>query len=130
MPRPDSAESSRAIWGVLAAHLENAPGDSLRPLLTAGTTIGLLGLLAGTSSGRAARGSVFPRKVTCHPATPDSYPRGRRSYRGGFSALGFAGSLLLSRSASACCAFLKASYSGVPGLGGTPFGVPPNHSGA
>ena len=25
---------------------------------------------------------------------------------------------------------MKASYSGVPGLGGTPFGVPPNHSGA
>ena len=75
MPRPDSAESTRAIWGVLATHLENAPGDSLRPLLTAGTTVGLLGLLAGTSSGRAARGSVFPRKVTCHPATPDSYAR-------------------------------------------------------
>ena len=25
MPRLDSSESTRAIWGVLAAHLENAP---------------------------------------------------------------------------------------------------------
>jgi len=36
-----------------------------------------------------------------------------------------AGSLLLSRSASACCAFLNASYSAVPGLGGTPLGIRP-----
>jgi len=48
----------------------------------------------------------------------------------GASLLGLAGSLLLSRSASACCAFLNASYSGVPGLGGTPLGIPPSHSGA
>jgi hypothetical protein len=48
----------------------------------------------------------------------------------GASLLGLAGSLLLSRSASACRAFMNASYSGVPGLGGTPLGIPPSHSGA
>ena len=48
----------------------------------------------------------------------------------GVSALGLGGSLLLSRLASASCFFVKASYSGVPGLGGMSFGAPPNHVGA
>ena len=48
----------------------------------------------------------------------------------GAPALGLGGSLLLSRLASASCFFVKASYSGVPGLGGRSFGAPPNHVGA
>jgi hypothetical protein len=48
----------------------------------------------------------------------------------GGEAWGLGGSLLLSRVASASCFFRKASYSGVPGLGGISFGAPPNHSGA
>ena len=86
--------------------------------------------IAGTSSGRAARGSVFPRKVTCHPATPDSYARAGVLLRQ-LLRFGFRGVLaLIAIGLGLLCAFMKASYSGVPGLGGTPFGVPPNHSGA
>jgi hypothetical protein len=43
------------------------------------------------------------------------------------SAFAAGGSFFLTRSASASCFFLQASYSGVPGRGGKSFGNPPAH---
>ena len=61
MPRPDSAESTGA-----------------EALLTVWAFGGLSDPSLGTSSGRAARGSVFPRKATCHPASAIHMAQGRR----------------------------------------------------
>jgi hypothetical protein len=127
MPRPDLAEATGAealltVW---------AFGGLSDPSL--GTSwIGRRAARSFPERRPAIRRALFTWPKVADPRIQHRPRAGRRSYCGnlGGSAFGLTGFLLLSRSASACCAFLKASYSGVPGLGGTSFGAPPNHVGA